>query len=298
MKYEWLLFDLDNTLLDFDLSNPLYADYSSYSNANYNVATLNGSTFTCHTVNDADISVGSNNLWTEVAQASYGFIIPNTRTYVTVGSMGGHTSAIGYKAEQDNGNCCGGPCAYQSDDYVNYYWLWDVQDLQDVKDGLQNAYDIRPYSYGEFDVPFQYDVFRNTDEFHPVLGGDYDAESGLLYLTIYDGAGGQYSRNPVIAAYKVIYEEFCDGIDNNANGQIDEHLANTWIGPSNGNWYDSPSNWSLNHYPNTCNHVIIGNSSSVQVLGGETAFGYTLTVEQGSAVNVHASGLLSIEKED
>ena len=149
-----------------------------------------------------------------------------------------------------------------------------------------------------FNVFCQFDVYRNSSEFHPILGGDFDPESGLLYLTIYDGAGGQYSRNPVIAAYSIVYEEFCDGIDNNGNGQIDEHLTNIWIGPSSGNWYDSPSNWSLNHFPNYCNNVIINNASTIHVLSGETAYGYTLKVEQGSEVSVHSSALLHIEYEE
>ncbi|MDF1695895.1 MAG: right-handed parallel beta-helix repeat-containing protein, partial [Saprospiraceae bacterium] len=229
-------------LLDFDLSDPLYADYDTFSNANYNIFDLDGSTFTCHTIEDADATIGTNDLWTEVSQASVGFIVPNTRTYLTIGSSGGHQSGIGYKAEQNNGNCCGGPCAYDSDDYYNYYWLWDAQDLLEVKNGTMNAYDVRPYASGIFDAPFQVDEYTGNDEFHPIVGGDFDPETGLLYLTIYDGApiSSPYAKNPVIAAYKIIYEELCDGIDNNGDGQIDEHLTNMWVGPSTGNWYDSP----------------------------------------------------------
>ncbi|MEM9545452.1 MAG: hypothetical protein AAGA77_05740 [Bacteroidota bacterium] len=288
-----------STLLDYDLSTPLYADYESYSNSNYNILELNGSTFTCHTIVDADATPGINDLWTEVSQASYGFIVPNTRTYLTIGSSGGHQSGIGYKAGQDNGNCCGGPCAYVADDYYNYYWLWDVNDLMDVKNGVQNAYDVRPYAYGLVDIPFQFDVYSNSLEFHPVVGGAFDSDTGLLYLTIYDGgATGQYGRNPVIAAYKIIYEEICDGIDNNGNGEIDEMLPNNWVGPSTGNWYDSPENWSLNHFPNSCNQVIIGDSTTVNLLDGKSAFGHSLTIEQGSVLNVASEAELTIEIEE
>ena len=51
---------------------------------------------------------GRNKLWTILSNAAYGFIIPNTRTYLTIGFSGGHESGIGYKITQNNGNQCGG----------------------------------------------------------------------------------------------------------------------------------------------------------------------------------------------
>lgn len=192
-------------VLDFDLSNPLYAVYSAYDNANYNLIEINGSTHSGHTFADADATVGTNDLWTEASQASYGFIVPGTSTYLTIGSSGGHNSGMGYKATQNNGNLCGGPCPYDADDYYNYYWLWDVNDLLAVKNGTLNPSEVRPYSYGIFDAPFQIDEYYNTPEFHPIFGGTYDAQSGLLYLSIYDGApvNSPYAKNPIIVAYKI-----------------------------------------------------------------------------------------------
>jgi len=192
------------TLLDYSLSTPLHADYNTYDRPDYNVEVLNGdNSFTGHTITDADIVVGSNNLWTEESQASYGQIIPGTRTYMTIGSSGGHNSGIGYKPTQNNGNVCGGPCAYDADDYYNYYWLWDMNDLIAVKNGLLNPYDVRPYDYGEFNAPFQFDEFTQTPEFHPIFGGTYDMDNEILYLAINDGASiDQYAQVPIIAAYK------------------------------------------------------------------------------------------------
>ena len=218
------------TLLDFDLTNPLYSDYSSYENANQNLIEVNGDTPTGHTFEDADAIVGENDLWTEESQASYGFIVPGSRTYLTIGSSGGHNSGIGYKPTQNNGNICGGPCAYDADDYYNYYWLWDVNDLLAVKNGTLQPHEVRPYSYGIFDAPFQIDAYSNTPEFHPITGGTYDPESGVLYLSIYDGApiNSPYSRTPVIAAYKIneidsTPVELCNNnIDDDLDGLIDE----------------------------------------------------------------------------
>ncbi len=193
------------TLLDYDLADPLYADYSAYANDLYNLVEVNGSTPPGHTFADADAIVGTNALWTADSQASFGFIIPGTRTYMSIGSSGGHNSGIGYKPTQNNGNLCGGPCPYDADDVYNYYWLWDLDDLVDVKNGVINQYDVRPYDYGVFEVPFQYDDYYSAPEFHGIVGGDFDSEKGILYLTIFDGGatGSPYAKNPVIAAYSI-----------------------------------------------------------------------------------------------
>ncbi len=203
------------TLLDFDITNPLYADYSSYVNAHYNVFETNGTTpFSGHTSEDLGVIAGTNNLWTSESQASYGFIVPGSRTYMTLGSSGGHMSGIGYKATQNDGNLCGGPCPYDANDQYNYYWLWDINDLVEVKNGTKQPYEIRPYTYGVFDVPFQTDIFTGgTPEHHPVYGGTYDTDSELLYLTVYDaGSISQYERIPLILAYKI--NETALSIDN------------------------------------------------------------------------------------
>ncbi len=193
------------TLLDFDLTNPLYADYSSYGNAYYNLVEVNGTTPPGHTFEDADAVVGANNLWTSESQASYGFIVPGTSTYMTLGASGGRESGIGYKAAQSDGNVCGGPCTYDADDVDNYYWLWDVNDLVAVKNGTKQPYEVRPYSYGALDMPFQTDLFTGgTPEHHPITGGAYDPASGRLYLTLYDsGSIGAFDQLPLVVVYEL-----------------------------------------------------------------------------------------------
>lgn len=199
------------TLLDFSLSNPLYGDYASYQRPDYNLTQVLGSTHSGHTFADAMATVGTNDLWTVESQASFGMIVPGTRTYFSIGSSGGHNSGIGYKATQNNGNLCGGPCAYDANDYHNYYWLWDVNDLLAVKNGAMNPYDVRPYDYGVFNAPYQFDYYKQAPEFHEIRGGTYDAATGTIYLAIYDGGSfGTYERTPAIAAYKIKQTQFAN----------------------------------------------------------------------------------------
>lgn len=282
--------------MDFDLYQPLYADYNYLQNPRYNILSADPAPAVGgHTAADINAIVGDNNIWTAVSSAAYGFIVPQSRTYLTIGHSGGHNSGIGYKPLQTDGNLCGGPCPYDADDKYNYYWLYDLNDLLAVKNGTINPYDVRPYEHGEFDAPFQTDFYSNSSEFHPIVGGTFDATSDLLYLTLYDGgAMGAWTKNPVILSYKLIYEEICDGIDNNGDGQVDEKLVNAWVGPQNGLWYEDAAYWSLAHFPNTCNKVQIDPNYSVSLLSGETAYAYTLDVKQNASLSIDDNAELHV----
>lgn len=157
-------------LLDFSLTHPLH--------------------------NDLENSSLDNDLWTHLSKASFGMIVPGTRTYLTIGSTGGHNSGVCYKCTQDNGNLCGGYCPPVSSDVSQYYWLWDLADLVKVKNGEMMSYDVRPYDYGPLDTPFQN---GGSD----IGGGSFDPVSGNLYLSIQKGDSdqGPYSTPPVIVAY-------------------------------------------------------------------------------------------------
>ena len=159
-----------SALLDFSLQHPLHQDLSNDSRAN--------------------------KLWTHISRAVYGFIVPGTRTYVTLGHSGGHSSGVCYKCTQNNGHVCGGYCAPDADDYSLFYWLWDVNDLVAVRSGRIASYDVRPYEYGEFPAQF------NARE---MGGGAFDAVNGRLFLTLQraDTGQGPYSTPPVIAVYKI-----------------------------------------------------------------------------------------------
>ena len=161
---------LTNSLMDFSLKHPIAPDQ-------YNKSL-------------------KNNLWTELSAAHYGFIIPNTSSYLVVGKSGGHNSGIGYKITQDNGRLCGGPCSVKAGDNYNYFWLFDVADFVSVKAGEKQPYQPRPYQFGFFDTV-------NTSSY--IIGADYHKDTGLLYV-VYSGEDkyqSQYEAAPVVRVYKI-----------------------------------------------------------------------------------------------
>ncbi len=143
---------------------------------------------------------GQNNLWTHISHAKFGFIVPGTRTYMTLGWSGGHDTGVGYKITQNDGNLCGGYCSTSATDNYNYYWLWDLDELIETRDGSVSPESIRPYEFGQFDLPFQTDgnLIR-------VGGASYDSVRDLLYVSL-PGANnelGEYDNPPVIVAFKI-----------------------------------------------------------------------------------------------
>ena len=144
----------------------------------------------------------NNDLWTYLSGASYGFILPGTSTYVTIGKSGGLNSGVGYKITQLDGKTCGGYCAYDPTDNYSFYWLWDVKDLLKVKNGELLPHNVRPYDYGKFPVPVDIDAYNDVGT---IGGGAYDAETGMLYVSFTSADQIEsYRRPPVVLAYKFI----------------------------------------------------------------------------------------------
>jgi len=124
---------------------------------------------------------GKNNVWTQMSSAAYGFIIPHSSSYLLLGKSGGHESGIGYKATQYNGNRCGGPCAYDPDDYYNHYWVYSTDDMLKVKNKLMMPNEIKPTKFDKLTLPFQ-----KTKKFNAIIGADFNHETGLLYILLKD----------------------------------------------------------------------------------------------------------------
>ncbi len=163
------------TLLDFSLEHPLHADLENNSR--------------------------SNDLWTHLSRATFGVIVPGTRTYATFGYSGGHKSGVCYKCTQSNGYACGGYCAPEANDYQQSYWLWEVNDLLQVKNGQLAPHAVRPYAYGALSTPFE-----NRE--HQIGGGSFDPNTGRLFLTVQkaDTAQGEYANPPVVVVYRLVVD--------------------------------------------------------------------------------------------
>jgi hypothetical protein len=146
-----------------------------------------------------------NDIWTHLSRAVYGLVIPGTCSYLTIGNSGGHTNTVCYKCTQNDGNLCGGYCSPDTSDYYNYFWLWNIHDLLQVKNGELNAYDPRPYAYGNLDIPF------HSNEHFDFGGASYDPLSNRLFVSLLKGDNlsaieGQYDRPPLILVYKLIHD--------------------------------------------------------------------------------------------
>jgi len=172
---------ISEAVIDFNLANMLY-DVAIYGEG-VEASETNPILYNDNRLND---------LWTIDSGAAYGFIIPGTSTYMTIGHSAGHESGLGYKIVQNNGNLCGGPCPYDADDKYNYYWLWNVSDLMKVKNGEMEAYEVRPYSYGELDTPSSAELF----------GAAFDELNSRLFVSLRYGD----DRAPLYYVYDVNVE--------------------------------------------------------------------------------------------
>jgi|GEM_PF-486294 len=164
--------DQAQPLLDFSLDNPLAEDRRNES--------------------------GTNDLWTNESRASYGFIIPGTSTYFTIGQSAGHESGIDY-GPSPRGK------GYHPNDYSDaypFYWLWDVDDLVAVRNGQLEPHEVRPYDHGPLDLPFADFDYSN---FQRLGGAAYDAASGTFYVALskVDYTQGIYGPLPLILTFSL-----------------------------------------------------------------------------------------------
>ena len=146
--------------------------------------------------------VGDNDLWTEVARAFFGVIVPGTNTYLTIGRIGGVRYGMAYKNTPIGRNgACSGECPHVWSDWDNYLWLFDVNDLLDHKNGITEEYAARPYEYGPIVIPVQ-DMDGDGYIAH-IIGADYDDINNRLYITLKADTEGGYEAIPLIAVYEI-----------------------------------------------------------------------------------------------
>lgn len=138
----------------------------------------------------------TNKLWTFVSEASWGMVMPGTRTYFVVGGSGGHNSGVAYGDPP-----YGGYKAYYAidpKDRYPYYWLFDVNDFDKVRKGQMKPSAIKPYAYGVFNAPY-----APVGNWNPIGGGAFDPATGTMYLSVYRADTSSGGNPPIILAYQV-----------------------------------------------------------------------------------------------
>ncbi len=140
-----------------------------------------------------------NDLWTSAAHARFGFVIPNTSTYLVLGNNAGRRFGIGYKAfyaDADGFVVSPGNAPLVRSNRGSWYWAFDVDDI--LAATTTNPSSIRPYQTAVFDDSrwMMDDGYGNmTGE---ISGAFFDPVNNRLYV-------GHRRTNPsndlVIAVY-------------------------------------------------------------------------------------------------
>lgn len=141
-----------------------------------------------------------NPYFTVMSVASFGFIIPNTRTYAVFGTNAGNVSGIGYKVWRD-GVFYDGDSLNDPTDWNHYYWFFDIDEWAAVKRGDKQPHEVVAYAHGVIDLPLG--KLSGLDKQLMIRGGAFDETSGRLYLSLEKGDPGQFNSRPLVFAYDV-----------------------------------------------------------------------------------------------
>lgn len=137
----------------------------------------------------------NNDIWTHLSRAVGAFVYGDTLGFL--GHSGGHNEGIGYKTSIVNP--CTGTGGYGANncDYDYHYWFYDLNELEQVMDGNQNAHDIQPYEHGPFFLPF-------GDGRNGTGGIATDPSTGRIYLTqLSADREASYSNLPLIQVFEI-----------------------------------------------------------------------------------------------
>jgi len=134
----------------------------------------------------------SQNLYFNGSTLIRGIVFPTgTRSILFFGKQGigqwcyGEAAACGDPTNTDKGGH-----AYP---YKYQVWAYDANDLQAVKNGTKQQYDVRPYAIWNFNLPFE------TDDQHYIGGAAYDPQTNRIYLLQQSSDG----PSPIIHVFKV-----------------------------------------------------------------------------------------------
>ena len=151
---------------------------------------------------------GENSIWTHISEVRYGFIVPGTATYMTIGVSGGHSSGVAYKPIQEDGFECPGFCPQASKDFQNYYWLWDVNDMVRVRRGQLSPNDLKPYRFGPLGMPSWIsanDSSKTYNQLSRIGGASYDQNKNILYVSVLNALRDQNGdvNPPLVVGYQI-----------------------------------------------------------------------------------------------
>jgi len=187
-----------NRLLEYSLSNPLWdkraggqynATPATQADAAKNEPTPYG-----------EVEPSDNELWTQLSHSYCGFIVPGTRTVAFLGRSGGHVGGVAYKAIQSNGNEAGGPAACEWEDYVNYYWLYDLSAVKNA----ETLHELEPYEYGVLtEVDNWVQRINNGDNLGLMRSAYFDSLTNRLYLGLEKRTSTSDSARSVVLTYQL-----------------------------------------------------------------------------------------------
>lgn len=188
-----------NRLMDFDdkpgqqMGAYLHGSPNDwYSYEMYNCDRSSGTSCAEEITYAENITPWINDWWTVLSYASQGFIIPNTSTYVVIGTLQGKEKGSGYKAVSNWRNDCGGPCRIDGDDYYNYYWLFDLNEILNA----DKPYKIFPYEYGTLNF---LDPFLNKEGRRAsILNASFDLSTGRLAIIMQETGGNRTPTNDAL----------------------------------------------------------------------------------------------------
>ncbi len=134
-------------------------------------------------------------------------------------------------------------------------------------------------------------VFDISDPTDVTLAAYYDT---YPENTSYNGFQGAWGCYPYLPSGRILGSDRSRGLFLLETKSCDSYPSNVWIGPADGEWNDSPSNWSQARFPEACDHVIIPAGKNVALLSGKQGYGSLLTVENGGQLLMQSSSQLTV----
>jgi hypothetical protein len=210
-----------------------FYDREDYADAiDSNSTALRNSAYNNIPVEKNDGTFTDSNYWNGNSKLISTFVIPGTKTLCVVAAMSGSTaepyytnaavlpsnvpSGIGYKIKnwyydestneykQRTQDSAGGTRWIEDDTYHRFY-LFDLSDLKEVKDGTRNPWEVQPYSVQDFKSPL---TTARGDVAIPLhflpARGHFDTNTNLLYLAYgAQGGTGEYDQSPNFSVFNI-----------------------------------------------------------------------------------------------